>query len=625
MLKQQTPSSILSDVIHYMKYAKYLPELKRRETFLETIQRNKEMHQNRFPFLADKIEEIYEKQVKTKTILPAMRSLQFAGKAIEKNNVRIFNCSFAPINHYKIFSEAMFLLLSGVGFGYSVLFKEINQLPNIIKPLESFAFKIPDNIEGWADAIDVLVKAYFGLGKMPIFDFSGIREKGMLLITSGGKAPGAEPLKKCLKEIKNVFDLIIKERGEGSKLESVEVHSILCHEADAVLSGGIRRASMICLFGKDDLKMRMCKSGEWWKENPHFGRANNSMFTHYNDINLNEFNQLWNNIIETKTGDPGIYLTNNYDIGTNPCAEASLKPFSFCNLVEINANKIKNQAHFNEVCKDATFINTLQASYTNFHYLRPIWKKQTDMDALIGVGITGIASGKLNNINLSEGAEIVKEENKKIANWIGINQAARSCLIKPAGTSSLILETSSGLHDYYCKYYLRRVRVNKQEPIYSYLNTKLPELIEDEIFNPSETAVITFPQKAPDGANIIKNTTALELLERAKKFNVEWIRASHNEGDNFHNVSATIEVKENEWDLVGDWLWENRYSYHGITVLPHESSTHKQLPFESCDKETYDKMLLLLNNIDLTEIIELSDETNLQGELACFGGICSIT
>lgn len=615
-------SAILSSIIHYMKYARYMSEYKRRETFQETITRNKEMHQDKFPFLADKIEDIYNSFVSSKVILPAMRSLQFAGKAIEKNNARMFNCSFSPINHYKCFSEAMFLLLSGVGYGYSVLFKEVNKLPKIQTPKETKNFIVDDSIEGWADSINILIKSFFGMEPLPIFDFSNIRKRGMLLVTSGGKAPGYEPLKNCLEKIKAELENLLSKNI--NKLSPINVHSILCHIADAVLSGGIRRASMICLFDINDIEMRKAKSNEWWNLNPHFARANNSALVKYDDITYEQFLDFWKDVVDSKSGEPGIFWTNSYDLGTNPCAEASLRPYTFCNLVEINANKILNQEHFNQVCKASSFLNTLQATYTNFHYLRPEWKKFTEEDALLGIGITGIASGKLDYLNLSTGAKLVKEENNKVANWLNINNAARSCLVKPAGTSSLILETSSGLHDYHCEYYFRRVRVNKQESIYFYLKNKLPDLVEDEIFNPNETAVITFPQKSPNNAKIIKNSNALDLLNRAKKYNLEWIRPSHNRGDNFHNVSATISVKDNEWQEVGQWLWDNRYSYHGITVLPFSGHTYKQAPFESCTKQDYENLYQKISDIDLTEIIEETDETTLQSEVACFGGVCNL-
>lgn len=614
-------NKILSDVIHYMKYSNHLHDENRRESFNETVIRNKDMHIKKFPFLKAEINDVYARSVFTKQVLPAMRSLQFAGKAIEANNSRIFNCSYAPASEIKIFSESMFLLLSGVGFGYSVQSHHINQLPGITEPLQVTEYVIADSIEGWADAIDVLINAFLNGSDMPDFDYSQIRKKGMRLITSGGKAPGYKPLKICLEKITNLFSSKIE--SNNLKLNSLDVHSIFCHIADAVLAGGIRRAAMIALFDFNNTDMRTCKTGEWWINNPEFARANNSAVALYSEVTKDMFNSLWQDIKNSGSGEPGIIWSNNKEYCFNPCAEASLRAFSFCNLVEINADVITNQEHFNQVCKDATFINTLQASYTDFHYLRDIWKTNTDEDALIGVGLTGIASGTLDNINLSQGAEIVLLENERVAKLININVAARSCLVKPAGTSSLILGTSSGIHDWHDAFYIRRIRVNKAEAIYNYFLKNLPELVEDDNFD-SNTAIFMFPQKAPDKANLRNNTTAIELLNRTKKFNLEWIRPSHRSGDNYHNVSATINIKDNEWEEVGLWVWENRKNYHGMSFLPFDNSTYQQMPFTTCDKETFDKLNNYIKEIDLSEIFEDEDSTDLNGQVACSGGTCQV-
>lgn len=617
-------TNILSEITHYMKYSKYLHDKKRRENFNETIDRNKEMHKKKFPELSKEIDITFDKFVKEKYVLPAMRSLQFGGEAIEKNNARMFNCSYQAVDNYKVFSEAMFLLLSGSGVGYSVQIKHVNSLPPIKTPDEVGYFSIPDSIEGWAEAINILVKAYFGLNPLPLFDFSKIRKKGMRIITSGGKAPGPEPLKICLEKIQRVFINLLISKGEGTKLKPIECHSILCHIADAVLSGGIRRAAMICLFDWHDVEMRRSKTGTWYETNPHFARANNSIVCNYEEITHDIFIDLWNDIKNSGSGEPGFFWTNNKDLGTNPCGEASLEHNQFCNLVEINAFKITSQAVFNEVCKRASFINTLQASYTDFHYLRNIWKKQTDKSALLGVGITGIASGNLDNINLTEGAINIVKTNQEISKKIGINQASRSCMIKPSGTSSLVLGTSSGIHDWFDKYYIRRIRVNKNEPIYKYILNNLPDLVEDDIYSPVDTAILMFPQQAPELAKITKNSSAYDILERTKKYNLEWIRPSHVFGENYHNVSATIQVKNHEWDMVGEWIWNNRYEYHGITVLPFDNHTYKQAPFEACSESDFKNLLSKMKKIDLTEIIEDDDNTDLKDQVACSGGYCEL-
>ena len=613
-------NQVLSDVIHYMKYAKYVPELKRRESFNETCMRNMDMHIEKYPFLGDEIEKIYNRSVLTKKVLPAMRSMQFAGDPIKQNNVRMFNCSYCPCDDLKVFSEAMFLLLSGVGFGYSVQFHHILKLPSIALPRGVKNYLVSDSIEGWADAVNELIKAFLDNKVMPDFDFSLIRKKGTKL-SSGGKAPGYYPLKNCLENIKTLF--LNKIQKNELRLSSIDCHSIFCFIADAVLSGGIRRAAMIALFSFDDKDMRNCKSGQWWIDNPHFARANNSAIAPYSEITKDMFSSFWQDVENSKAGEPGIIWANNKEYGFNPCSEASLRPYTFCNLVEINASAINNQDDFNQICADASFINTLQASYTDFHYLRDIWKKSTEEDALIGVGITGIASGNLDNLDLRLGAEIVKQTNENVSKLIGINKASRTTLVKPAGTTSLILGTSSGIHDWHDKFYLRRVRVNKQEAIYSYILDNLPEIVENDNFD-QHTAIFVFPQKAPDNAKIRDNTSVLELLERVKKYNQEWIREGHNSGDNAHNVSATISIKNDEWQDVGAWLWDNRYNYHGLSVLPFDGGTYQQAPFESCNEDIYNQYLNHFKDIDLRQVVEIEDNTEFDENIACSGGTCEL-
>lgn len=293
-------------------------------------------------------------------------------------------------------------------------------------------------------------------------------------------------------------------------------------------------------------------------------------------------------------------------------------------MVEINGDNIESQDDFNERCKAAAFINTLQASYTDFYYLREIWKRNTEKDALIGVGITGIGSGTLDEIDLSQGSEIVKEENERIAEIIGINRAARTTVIKPAGTSSLVLGTSSGIHAYHDNYYIRRLRIGKNESLYTHLLVNHEELIEDELFRPHDTAVITIPQKSPETAHI-RNESALSLLERTKRFNIDWVRNGHRKGPNYHNVSATISVRDNEWKEVGDWMWKNKEFYHGLSILPFSDHTYKQAPFESITKDQYEILVNRLHDIDLTKVVEIEDNTDLQSEGACGGNGCIVS
>jgi len=615
-------NKILSDITVYMKYAKFVPELNRRETWAELVTRNKNMHIKKYPALTDQIEEAY-KLVYEKKILPSMRSLQFGGKPIEISPNRVYNCAYLPIDSIDCFHEIMFLLLGGTGVGYSVQQHHVAKLPIVNKPYvkRTRRFLIGDSIEGWADAIKVLMKSYMGDKRSSSvqFDFSDIRPKGAQLVTSGGKAPGPQPLKECILKIKGIFD----GKEDGTPLTTLEAHDVVCHIADAVLAGGIRRAALISLFSAGDDEMIAAKSGNWWETDPQRGRSNNSAVLMRHKVTKEFFMDLWKRVELSGSGEPGIYLNNDKDWGTNPCCEIALRTFQFCNLCEVNASDLESQEDFNDRVKKASFIGTLQAGYTDFHYLRDIWRETTEKDALIGVSMTGIGSAAVLQLDMKAAANIVKRENTKTAKLIGINPAARCTTVKPAGTTSLALGTSSGIHAWHNDYYTRRIRVGKNESMYKYLAENHPELVEDEFFRPHDTAVISIPQKAPKGS-ILRDESPFDLFERIKKVAQEWIVPGHRKGSNTHNVSATVSLKQEEWDAAGKWMWENREHYNGLSVLPYDGGTYTQAPFEDISKVKYDMAMAHLKNVDLTRISEAEDETDLSGELACAGGACEI-
>lgn len=660
-----TSQKILSDITVFNKYAKYIPEIGRRETWDELCDRNQAMHTRKYPVLKNEIKEVYDNFVRPKKVLPSMRSLQFAGLPIELANNRVFNCAYLPVEDVHAFSETMFLLLGGTGVGYSVQDRHVSKLPVIVGPKDSGRrFLIGDSIEGWADSIKVLMRAYVHGKSNPVFDFRDIRPKGARLITSGGKAPGPDPLKACLENIRRVLD-----KALGRKLTSLEVHDIQCHIADAVLAGGIRRAAMICLFDKHDVDMLTCKGmvsvddwdmsqqedGQWvgyctykgdrhplvlgddeytntlvtdsalpwYFFEPQRGRANNSVALDRATTTREEFDGVWQRVIDSNAGEPGIYWTNDLDWGTNPCVEIGLRPYQFCNLVEINASDVCTQEDLNARAAAAAFLGTLQAGYTDFHYLRSVWKETTEKDALLGVSMTGIASGGVLGLDLKEAATIVKEVNAHVADIININRAARTTAVKPAGTTSLVVGSSSGIHAWHNDYYIRRMRVGKNEALYSYVKKEIPELIEDCYFKPNLEAVMSFPQKAPDGA-IIRTESYIDLLERVKLFNQTWVREGHVDGANHHNVSCTIALKQGEWWACGSWMWNNRYEYNGISVLNYDGGTYKQPPFEDITKEDYERMETLLKTIDLTKVVEETDNTQLSDNLACSGNSCEV-
>jgi len=613
---------ILSDITVYTKYAKYVPSKERRETWHELVTRNMEMHISNFPHMKEAIEQVYENFVFNKKVLPSMRSLQFGGKAIELNNARMYNCAFLPVDSIHSFSETMFLLLGGTGVGYSVQNHQIEKLPEIRKPNydRKKRYVVQDSIIGWADAVKVLFKSYTGALTSHIeFDLSDIRQKGALLITAGGKAPGPEPLRIALVKI----EAILRNKADRTKLTDLECHDIQCHIADSVLAGGIRRAAMISLFDLDSSAMLNSKAGSWWEENPQRGRANNSVVLVRHKIDKKTFDKVWERIEASGSGEPGIYLTNDKDWGTNPCCEIALRPNQFCNLTEINMSDIEDQNDFNARSSAASFLGTLQAAYSDFHYLRDIWRKNTEKDALLGVSMTGIASKSNLELNYEEAAKHVKETNKSIASMLGINAAARTTAVKPAGTTSLVLGTSSGIHAWHNDYYIRRMRLGKNEAIYSYLAIHHPELLEDEYFNPTLQSVISVPQMAPEGA-ITRYESTLDLLERVKLISKDWVKPGHIKGNNTHNVSCTVSVRDDEWKIIGEWMWANKDYYNGLSVLPYNGGTYKQTPFEDCTKEVYEKMMLTLKDVDLSGVVEIQDNTNFTDAVACGAGGCEI-
>jgi len=609
----------LSKITIFSKYAKYIPELKRRETWDEIVDRYENMMIKKYPNLEQQIKDSTT-FIRKKKVLPSMRALQFAGPAAEVNNSRIYNCCFLPIDSVHSFSETMFLLLGGTGVGYSVQKHHVDQLPTIIKHerYKSRTWLVEDSIMGWADAVKVLMKFYFEGGLKPSFDFRAIRHKGARLVTAGGKAPGPEPLKICLTHI----DAIMERKEHGSKLTPLECHDIMCHIANSVLAGGIRRSAMIALFSYDDEEMITCKYGNWWELNEQRGRANNSAVLKRDSISQDEFLHLWKRIEASGSGEPGIYWTNNQDWGTNPCCEIGLRPYQFCNLCEVNVSDITCQEDLNDRVTAAAFFGTLQAGFTDFHYLRDVWKMTTFRDALLGIGMTGIGSGEILNYNLEVASKIAVKTNQLISEAIGTNEAARVTCIKPSGTTSLVLGTASGIHAWHAPYYLRTMRFNKNEDLAAYLMVNHPELVEDDVLRPKDTVCVRIPVKAPEGS-IFRTESPIDTLERVKKFATEWIKPGHVEGDNTHNVSATISI-DKEWEEVGQWMWDNREHYNGLSVLPFWGGTYSQAPFEDITEEEYNKRINTLKAIDLSKVMELDDTVDFGQVAACAGGACEI-
>ncbi len=612
----------LSDITIFNKYSKFLPAKGRRENYEEIVTRNKEMHQRKYPQLAEQIEEVYKDYVVTKRVLPSMRSLQFGGRPIELAHNRIFNCAYMPAEDYHFFPELMFLLLGGTGMGYSVQSHHVNRLPPVTEPKsrDYHKFQVQDSIVGWADAIKVVAKAFLCGGALPAFDYRDIREKGSELVTTGGQAPGPDPLRACVDKLVDLFSGAV-----GRSLRPLEVHDAACIIADAVLAGGIRRAAMISLFDLDDEEMITCKSGNWWETHPYRARSNNSAVLIRGEVSCDQFVNLMARVEASGCGEPGVYWNNNRDWGTNPCCEIALEPYQMCNLTEINASLIRNQCDYNGASHAAAFIGTLQAGYTDFHYLNPKWRETCERGALLGVSMTGIASKTVTELNMKEAAKVAKQTNRNVAKDIGIGRAERITTVKPAGTTSLVLGCSSGIHAWHNDYYIRRMRAGKDEELAQYMMKVAPALVEQDVMVPHQV-VLSFPQKAPDGA-CVRTESIFNLLDRVKKVSMEWVDAGHGRGDNRHNVSCTISVKDNEWEELTNWMWINREHYNGISVLPYfGAEAYPQLPFEDCTKEVYESLLVHLEAINIDEVFEEDGKAiNLAGELSCVAGFCELT
>jgi ribonucleoside-diphosphate reductase alpha chain len=616
-----TPSNkLLSDIVAFRTYAKFLSHLGRRESLEETINRNMIMHLDRFPKLSKEIITAY-KQVHELKVMPSMRALQFSGQAIIKNNARQYNCSYTPVNDIRVFGEILFLLLSGVGVGFSVQKRHVSKLPKVSKPREEGFFVAQDSIIGWAQCVDVLFEAYF-LGRIrPQFDFGSIRPKGSYLVTTGAKAPGPEPLKRMLHLVEEKL-----KAAEGRRLSSLEIHDIICIISDAVLAGGIRRAALISLFDRTDDEMLRSKHGEWWVKHPYRARANNSAVMPRSEVTKEEFMHVFKMCKDSGSGEPGISWTDNEDWGFNPCHEIALNPSQFCNLTTVNQTGIQNEKDFFKRVNAAALIGTLQASYTDFPYLRPIWQETTEREALLGVSFTGIAdaAGIVTNDMLSQGAKLVLDVNERIAKKIGINIAARATTVKPEGTSSCVLGSSSGIHARHARYYLRRVRMNKDDALAVYLSKVIPDLVEQDIFS-STGVVVTIPQESPANAITREQESAMNLFHRTIDYNKNWVLNGHRYGDNNHNVSVTISVKDGEWEELGEAMWENRQLYSGISLLPYDGGSYQQAPFEDCSQETFDKYDKMVKEIDLKQVKEENDNTTRIETIACAGGQCEIT
>ena len=587
------------------KYARWIPEKKRRETWKESVDRVKNMMYAQYPEANGEIEWAYDMMYK-KRVLGSQRALQFGGSPIVKHNARVYNCIASFSDRPRFFQECMYLLLCGCGVGFSVQKHHVKKLPDIILKKEGTKkYTIPDTIEGWSDAVGVLVSSYFvdsGLfpeyeGKNVNFDFSEIRPAGSYLSSSSGKAPGPEPLKKALTNIKKVLDKAIKEAlFSVKKLEPIHVYDVVMHAADAVISGGVRRSATICVFSPDDEEMALAKTGNWFHDNPQRGRSNNSALLLRDSTTPEQFSSLMQSVKEF--GEPGFVWADSTEFVVNPCVEIGLYPiddetgetgWQACNLSTINCAKIKTKKEFLESCRAASIIGTLQAGFTSMPYLGEITEKILKREALLGVSMTGIMEQHkicLDPDIQKEGAREVKKANKEIAKIIGINQAARATCIKPEGTASCILGTSSGFHPHHAKRYIRRVQANKMENIYQHFRKTNPRACEESVWSANDSDdVISFCIEVPDGSKLKNKISAIGLLNYVKSTQQNWVMVGKTDSlcvQSYlqHNVSNTINVKPEEWDEVEKFIYKNRRYFCGVSLLPVSGDKdYPQAPF----------------------------------------------
>ena len=611
-----------SSYIHKSRYARYLPEQQRRESWPETVARYIDFFRDK---LDDKTAATLEAAILNHAVMPSMRAVMTAGKALERDNVAGFNCSYLPIDHPRAFDELMFILLCGTGVGYSVERQYTNKLPEVSEKFHTTdsVIQVSDSKIGWATAFRELLSLLYS-GQIPKWDVSKVRAAGEPLKTFGGRASGPAPLIDLFKFTVDMF-----KNAAGRKLSSIECHDLCCKVADIVVVGGVRRSALISLSNLTDGRMQRAKSGEWWQDTPHRALANNSVcYTEKPDFEsfLNE----WKALFESKAGERGIFSRPaakaiaarngrrdvDYEFGTNPCSEIILRPNQFCNLSEVVLRSTDTEETFLQKVEMATILGTLQATLTDFRYLRKIWSDNTKEEALLGVSITGV----MDNTKISSDAKLLAkarqvavDTNKKWAKKLGINQSTAITCVKPSGTVSQLVNSASGCHPRFSKYYVRRVRADKRDPMSSVLiNAGVP--YEEDRFN-TATWVFSFPIKSPDKAVTTSEMGAMEQLKVWSTLQEHWCE---------HKPSITVYYRDSEFLEIGQWVYNNFDTVSGISFLPYSDHSYVQAPYEEIEKAEYEALSKAMPKTIEWDINELEDDTTGSQELACVGGSCEL-
>ena len=630
------------EFIHLSRYSRWLPDKNRRETWDETVGRYfdfftehlKEMHDFT---LTESVRKELEWAVLDLEVMPSMRCLMTAGEALKRENIAGYNCSYVAVNRVHAFDEILYILMNGTGVGFSVERQHVNQLPHVADEFHTTetTISVADSKLGWAKGLKELIGMLY-IGQIPRWDLSKIRPAGSPLKTFGGRASGPEPLESLFN-----FAVYIFKNAPGRKLSSIECHDLVCKIAEVVVVGGVRRSALISLSYLSDDRMRHAKTGQWWNAEPQRALANNSAcYTEKPDIGT--FMDEWKALYESKSGERGIFnresaqqqagksgrRNTEHDFGTNPCSEIILRSREFCNLSEVVVRPTDTRETLKKKVRLATMLGTIQSTLTNFKYVSSVWKNNCEEERLLGVSLTGIMDNKLLNGKMSstEGTlesllhglrvEAIKT-NKEFAKKIGINQSVAVTCVKPSGTVSQLVDAASGIHARHNPYYVRTVRGDKKDPL-TRMMTDVGFPVEDDVMNPSHTAVFSFPMKVDKGAVFRTDMTAIEQLKLWKVYQEAWCE---------HKPSVTISVKEHEWLEVGAWVYDNFDMMSGVSFLPFSEHTYKQAPYQDIQKEDYEVLLKKMpKEVDWTKLAEYekTDMTIASQELACVAGGCEI-
>ena len=613
------------------RYARYIDDKGRRETWEETVQRFIDYIFDRTPAIAEDKETKKElfNAILNHELMPSMRALMTAGKSADRDNTCIYNCSYLPVDDPKSFDEAMFILLCGTGVGFSVESKYINQLPEVPEKMfdSEHTIAVHDSKEGWAKSLRLLL-AHLYSGEVPRWDISKVRPAGARLKTFGGRASGPEPLVDLFEFAVSMF-----KHAKGRKLNSLECHDLMCKIGEVVVVGGVRRSAMISLSDLNDERIRHAKTGPWWETAPHRALANNSAV--YNETpTVGKFMEEWVSLYNSHSGERGIFNREaakktvakyghrdvDYDFGTNPCSEIILRPYQFCNLTEAVIRHDDTKESLLRKVRLATILGTIQSSFTKFPYLRKVWQRNTEEERLLGVSFTGIYDNKLTctqgeelNAILTQLREMARTTNKQWAERLGVPTSAAITCVKPSGTVSQLVDSASGIHPRHAKYYIRRVRGDKKDPLSQFLIQQgIPN--EECVYKPTQTVVFSFPQKAPDGLTR-DDITPIKHLELWLTYQRFWCE---------HKPSVTISVEEKDWPSVGAWTWENFSEISGVSYLPYDGGTYRQAPYEECTEEEYNELKAKIPTINWSELKEVTDNVEGAQMLACSAGSCEV-